>query len=141
MTFNSYVFNQDVLEELVEKEVNFDKDDEVLTDNLKEVVASNVIDILDNKLDDIFNIKLQDAKKFDEYTRLEQKLESICVCKGNAYIIDGLYFSHQNTKRNLITLINNKNDISDQDILIASLLYNSTKTIDDVKNIIESIRG
>lgn len=141
LTFNSYVFNQDVLEELVEKEVNFDKDNEVLTDNLKEVVASNVIDILDNKLDDIFNIKLQDAKKFDEYTRLEQKLESICVCKGNAYIIDGLYFSHQNTKRNLITLINNKNDISDQDILIASLLYNSTKTIDDVKNIIESIRG
>ena len=141
LTFNSYVFNQDVLEELVEKEVNFDKDDEVLTDNLKDVVASNVIDILDNKLDDIFNIKLQDAKKFDEYTRLEQKLESICVCKGNAYIIDGLYFSHQNTKRNLITLINNKNDISDQDILIASLLYNSTKTIDDVKNIIESIRG
>ena len=141
LTFNSYVFNQDVLEELVEKEVNFDKYDEVLTDNLKEVVASNVIDILDNKLDDIFNIKLQDAKKFDEYTRLEQKLESICVCKGNAYIIDGLYFSHQNTKRNLITLINNKNDISDQDILIASLLYNSTKTIDDVKNIIESIRG
>ncbi len=141
LTFNSYVFNQDVLEELVEKEVNFDKDDEVLTDNLKEVVASNVIDILDNKLDDIFNIKLQDAKKFDEYTRLEQKLESICVCKGNAYIIDGLYFSHQNTKRNLITLINNKNDISDQDILIASLLYNTTKTIDDVKNIIESIRG
>ncbi len=141
LTFNSYVFNQDVLEELVEKEVNFDKDEEVLTDNLKEVVASNVIDILDNKLDDIFNIKLQDAKKFDEYTRLEQKLESICVCKGNAYIIDGLYFSHQNTKRNLITLINNKNDISDQDILIASLLYNSTKTIDDVKNIIESIRG
>lgn len=141
LTFNSYVFNQDVLEELVEKEVNFDKDDEVLTDNLKKVVASNVIDILDNKLDDIFNIKLHDAKKFDEYTRLEQKLESICVCKGNAYIIDGLYFSHQNTKRNLITLINNKNDISDQDILIASLLYNSTKTIDDVKNIIESIRG
>lgn len=141
LTFNSYVFNQDVLEELVEKEVNFDKDDGVLTDNLKEVVASNVIDILDNKLDDIFNIKLQDAKKFDEYTRLEQKLESICVCKGNAYIIDGLYFSHQNTKRNLITLINNENDISDQDILIASLLYNSTKTIDDVKNIIESIRG
>ena len=141
LTFNSYVFNQDVLEELVEKEVNFDKNDEVLTDDLKEVVASNVIDILDNKLDDIFNIKLQDAKKFDEYTRLEQKLESICVCKGNAYIIDGLYFSHQNTKRNLITLINNKNDISDQDILIASLLYNSTKTIDDVKNIIESIRG
>ena len=141
LTFNSYVFNQDVLEELVEKEVNFDKDEEVLTDNLKEVVASNVIDILDNKLDDIFNIKLQDAKKFDEYTRLEQKLESICVCKGNAYIIDGLYFSHQNTKRNLITLINNENDISDQDILIASLLYNSTKTIDDVKNIIESIRG
>ena len=141
LTFNSYVFNQDVLEELVEKEVNFDKDDEVLTDNLKKVVASNVIDILDNKLDDIFNIKLQDAKKFDEYTRLEQKLESICVCKGNAYIIDGLYFSHQNTKRNLITLINNENDISDQDILIASLLYNSTKTIDDVKNIIESIRG
>ena len=141
LTFNSYVFNQDVLEELVEKKVNFDKDDEVLTDNLKKVVASNVIDILDNKLDDIFNIKLQDAKKFDEYTRLEQKLESICVCKGNAYIIDGLYFSHQNTKRNLITLINNENDISDQDILIASLLYNSTKTIDDVKNIIESIRG
>lgn len=141
LTFNSYVFNQDVLEELVEKEVNFDKDSEVLTDNLKEVVSSNVIDILDNKLDDIFNIKLQDAKKFDEYTRLEQKLESICVCKGNAYIIDGLYFSHQNTKRNLITLINNENDISDKDILIASLLYNSTKTIDDVKSIIESIRG
>ena len=92
---------------------------------------------MDTNLNDIFNIKLSDAGKFDEYTRLEQKLESICVCKG--YIIDGLSFSYQNTKRNLITLINNTTDEADKDILIASLFYNSTKSIEDAKNVLESL--
>lgn len=139
LTYNSYVFRQDILEELVEKEVPIDKDINKLTSDLSKVVDSKLIDILDTNLNDIFNIKLSDAGKFDEYTRLEQKLESICVCKGNTYIIDGLSFSYQNTKRNLITLINNTTDEADKDILIASLLYNSTKSIEDAKNVLESL--
>ena len=139
LTFNSYVFRQDVLEELVEKQVPINKEVKKLTDELKSVVNSDLIDILDTNLNDIFNIKLSDASKFDEYTRLEQKLEGICVCKGNTYIIDGLSFSHQNTKRNLITLINNTTNETDKDILIASLFYNSTKSIEDAKNVLESL--
>ena len=139
LTFNSYVFRQDVLEELVEKEVPINKEVKKLTDELKSVVNSDLIDILDTNLNDIFNIKLSDASKFDEYTRLEQKLEGICVCKGNTYIIDGLSFSHQNTKRNLITLINNTTNETDKDILITSLFYNSTKSIEDAKNVLESL--
>ena len=139
LTFNSYVFRQDVLEELVEKEVPINKEVKKLTDELKSVVNSDLIDILDTNLNDIFNIKLSDASKFDEYTRLEQKLEGICVCKGNTYIIDGLSFSHQNTKRNLITLINNTTNETDKDILIASLFYNSNKSIYDAKNVLESL--
>ena len=140
LTFNSYVFRQDVLEELVEKEVPINKEVKKLTDELKSVVNSDLIDILDTNLNDIFNIKLSDASKFDEYTRLEQKLEGICVCKGNTYIIDGLSFSHQNTKRNLITLINNTTNETDKDILITSLFYNSTKSIEDAKNVLESLQ-
>ena len=79
LTYNSYVFRQDILEELVEKEVPIDKDINKLTSDLSKVVDSKLIDILDTNLNDIFNIKLSDAGKFDEYTRLEQKLESICV--------------------------------------------------------------
>lgn len=139
LKYNSYVFRQDILEELVEKEVPIDKDINKLTSDLSKVVDSKLIDILDTNLNDIFNIKLSDAGKFDEYTRLEQKLESICVCKGNTYIIDGLSFSYQNTKRNLITLINNTTDEADKDILIASLFYNSTKSIEDAKNVLESL--
>ena len=139
LTYNSYVFRQDILEELVEKEVPINKEVKKLTDELKSVVNSDLIDILDTNLKDIFNIKLSDASKFDEYTRLEQKLEGICVCKGNTYIIDGLSFSHQNTKRNLITLINNTTNETDKDILIASLFYNSTKSIEDAKNVLESL--
>ena len=139
LTYNSYVFRQDVLEELVEKEVPINKEVKKLTNELKSVVNSDLIDILDTNLNDIFNIKLSDASKFDEYTRLEQKLEGICVCKGNTYIIDGLSFSHQNTKRNLITLINNTTNETDKDILIASLFYNSNKSIEDAKNVLESL--
>ena len=139
LKYNSYVFRQDILEELVEKEVPIDKDINKLTSDLSKVVDSKLIDILDTNLNDIFNIKLSDAGKFDEYTRLEQKLESICVCKGNTYIIDGLSFSYQNTKRNLITLINNTTDEADKDILITSLFYNSTKSIEDAKNVLESL--
>lgn len=139
LIFNSYIFKQDVLEELVEKEVVLEKKKEKLTDKLKEVCSSEAVDILDNNLQDVFAIKLADAKKFDEYTRLEQKLESICVCKGNAYIIDGMYFSHQNTRRNLITLVNNNNGLNDKDILIASLFYNSVKTLEDLKRVKESL--
>ena len=60
--------------------------------------------------------------------------------QGNTYIIDGLSFSYQNTKRNLITLINNTTDEADKDILIASLFYNSTKSIEDAKNVLESLQ-
>ena len=139
LTYNSYVFRQDVLEELVEKEVPINKEVKKLTDELKSVVNSDLIDILDTNLNDIFNIKLSDASKFDEYTRLEQKLEGICVCKGNTYIIDGLSFSHQNTKRNLITLINNTTNETDKDILIASLFYNSNKSIYDAKDVLAGL--
>lgn len=139
LTYNSYVFRQDVLEELVEKEVPINKEVKNLTDELKSVVNSDLIDILDTNLNDIFNIKLSDASKFDEYTRLEQKLEGICVCKGNTYIIDGLSFSHQNTKRNLITLINNTTNETDKDILIASLFYNSNKSIYDAKDVLAGL--
>ena len=139
LTYNSYIFRQDILEELVEKEVPIDKTINKLTTELSKVVDSKLIDILNTNLADIFSIKLSDASKFDEYTRLEQKLESICVCKGNTYIIDGLSFSYQNTKRNLITLINNTTDEADKDILIASLFYNSTKSIEDAKNVLESL--
>lgn len=140
LTYNSYVFRQDVLEELVEKEVPINKEVKNLTDELKSVVNSDLIDILDTNLNDIFNIKLSDASKFDEYTRLEQKLEGICVCKGNTYIIDGLSFSHQNTKRNLITLINNTTNETDKDILIASLFYNSNKSIYDAKDVLAGLQ-
>lgn len=139
LTYNSYVFRQDVLEELVEKEVPINKEVKKLTNELKSVVNSDLIDILDTNLNDIFNIKLSDASKFDEYTRLEQKLEGICVCKGNTYIIDGLSFSHQNTKRNLITLINNTTNETDKDILVASLFYNSNKSIDDAKDVLAGL--
>ena len=139
LTYNSYIFRQDILEELVEKEVPIDKTINKLTTELSKVVDNKLIDILNTNLDDIFNIKLSDASKFDEYTRLEQKLESICVCKGNTYIINGLSFSHQNTKRNLITLINNTTNEADKNILIASLFYNSSKSLDDAKSVLESL--
>ena len=139
LTYNSYIFRQDILEELVEKEVPIDKTINKLTTKLSKVVDSKLIDILNTNLDDIFSIKLSDASKFDEYTRLEQKLESICVCKGNTYIINGLSFSHQNTKRNLITLINNTTNEADKNILIASLFYNSNKSLDDAKSVLESL--
>ncbi len=139
LTYNSYIFRQNILEELVEKEVPIDKTINKLTTELSKVVDSKIIDILNTNLDDIFSIKLSDASKFDEYTRLEQKLESICVCKGNTYIINGLSFSHQNTKRNLITLINNTTNEADKNILIASLFYNSNKSLDDAKSVLESL--
>lgn len=139
LTYNSYIFRQDILEELVEKEVPIDKTINKLTTELSKVVDSKLIDILNTNLADIFSIKLSDASKFDEYTRLEQKLESICVCKGNTYIINGLSFSHQNTKRNLITLINNTTNEADKNILIASLFYNSNKSLDDAKSVLESL--
>lgn len=139
LTYNSYIFRQDILEELVEKEVPIDKTINKLTTELSKVVDSKLIDILNTNLDNIFSIKLSDASKFDEYTRLEQKLESICVCKGNTYIINGLSFSHQNTKRNLITLINNTTNEADKNILIASLFYNSNKSLDDAKSVLESL--
>ena len=139
LTYNSYIFRQDILEELVENEVPIDKTINKLTTKLSKVVDSKLIDILNTNLDDIFSIKLSDASKFDEYTRLEQKLESICVCKGNTYIINGLSFSHQNTKRNLITLINNTTNEADKNILIASLFYNSNKSLDDAKSVLESL--
>lgn len=139
LTYNTYIFRQDILEELVEKEVPIDKTINKLTMELSKVVDNKLIDILNTNLDDIFNIKLSDASKFDEYTRLEQKLESICVCKGNTYIINGLSFSHQNTKRNLITLINNTTNEADKNILIASLFYNSSKSLDAAKSVLESL--
>ena len=139
LVYNSYVFNQKVLESLVEKEVNLGADYKRVTDGVSGVIDGSLLEVLKENLNSDKEIKLTDADKFDEFTRLEQKLESICVCKGNAYIIKGMSFSKENTKRNLITLINNVPEKNDKDILIASLFYNSYKTLDDLKVALESM--
>ena len=110
-----------------------------ITDELNGLVNNDILMLLKNNLSNDKEIKLTDAEKFDEFTRLEQKLESICVCKGNVYIIKGKSFSKENTKRNLITLINNIKEKNDKDLLIASLFYNSYKTLDDLKVVLESL--
>ena len=139
LVYNSYVFNQKVLESLVEKEVNLGADYKRVTDGVSGVIDGSLLEVLKENLNSDKEIKLTDADKFDEFTRLEQKLESICVCKGNAYIIKGMSFSKENTKRNLITLINNVSEKNDKDLLIASLFYNSYKTLDDLKVALESM--
>lgn len=139
LIYNSYVFNQKILENLVEKQVELGDDYKRITGELNELVNNDILMLLKNNLSNDKEIKLTDAEKFDEFTRLEQKLESICVCKGNVYIIKGKSFSKENTKRNLITLINNIKEKNDKDLLIASLFYNSYKTLDDLKVVLESL--
>ena len=130
-SYNSYIFSQSILEELVEKEVELPKLSKKLTSELESEISKEAYETLKNKTTDEV---LSDAKKFDEYSRVLNKLESITVSKEKAYIINNLAFSVENTKRNLITLVNHLDDI-DQKTILAGLFYNSHKTIEDFKEV------
>lgn len=130
-SYNSYIFSQSILEELVEKEVELPKLSNKLTNELESKISKEAYETLKNKTTDEV---LSDAKKFDEYSKVLNKLESLTVSKEKAYIINNLAFSVENTKRNLITLVNHLEEI-DQKTILAGLFYNSHKTIEDFKEV------
>lgn len=129
LTYNSYIFSQKVLEELVEKEVDLTKLNKSLTNELEGNISKEALEILEQNT--LENPKLESAKKFDDYSKIVNKIEALSVSKENAYIIDNLAFSTENTKRNLITLINHLDKINPKDIILAGLFYNSHKTMED----------
>ena len=128
---NSYIFSQSVLEELVEKEVELPKLSKKLTNELESEISKEAYEALKNKASDEV---LSGAKKFDEYSKVLNRLESLTVSKEKAYIINNLAFSVENTKRNLITLVNHLDTIDEKTIL-TGLFYNSHKTIEDFKEV------
>lgn len=130
-SYNSYIFSQSVLEELVEKEVELPKLSKKLTDELESEISKEAYEALKNKANDEV---LSGAKKFDEYSKVLNRLESLTVSKEKAYIINNLAFSVENTKRNLITLVNHLDTIDEKTIL-TGLFYNSHKTIEDFKEV------
>lgn len=129
LTYNRYIFSQKVLEELVEKEIDLTKLNKSLTSELEGNISKEALEILEQNT--LENPKLESAKKFDDYSKIVNKIEALSVSKENAYIIDNLAFSTENTKRNLITLINHLDKINPKDIILAGLFYNSHKTIED----------
>lgn len=129
--YNSYIFSQSVLEELVEKEVELPKPSKKLTNELESEISKEAYEALKNKASDEV---LSGAKKFDEYSKVLNRLESLTVSKEKAYIINNLAFSVENTKRNLITLVNHLDTIDEKTIL-TGLFYNSHKTIEDFKEV------
>ena len=129
--YNSYIFSQSVLEELVEKEVELPKLSKKLTNELESEISKETYEALKNKASDEV---LSGAKKFDEYSKVLNRLESLTVSKEKAYIINNLAFSVENTKRNLITLVNHLDTIDEKTIL-TGLFYNSHKTIEDFKEV------
>lgn len=130
-SYNSYIFSQSVLEELVEKEVELPKLSKKLTNELESEISKEAYEALKNKASDEV---LSGAKKFDEYSKVLNRLESLTVSKEKAYIINNLAFSVENTKRNLITLVNHLDTIDEKTIL-TGLFYNSHKTIEDFKEV------
>ena len=130
-SYNSYIFSQSVLEELVEKEVELPKLSKKLTNELESEISKEAYEALKNKANDEV---LSGAKKFDEYSKVLNRLESLTVSKEKAYIINNLAFSVENTKRNLITLVNHLDTIDEKTIL-TGLFYNSHKTIEDFKEV------
>lgn len=130
-SYNSYIFSQSILEELVEKEVELPKLSNKLTNELESEISKEAYDALKNKASDEV---LSGAKKFDEYSKVLNRLESLTVSKEKAYILNNLAFSVENTKRNLITLVNHLDTIDEKTIL-TGLFYNSHKTIEDFKEV------
>lgn len=130
-SYNSYIFSQSVLEELVEKEVELPKLSKKLTNELESEISKEAYEALKNKASDEV---LSGAKKFDEYPKVLNRLENLTVSKEKAYIINNLAFSVENTKRNLITLVNHLDTIDEKTIL-TGLFYNSHKTIEDFKEV------
>ena len=130
-SYNSYIFSQSVLEELVEKEVELPKLSKKLTNELESEISKEAYEALKNKASDEV---LSGAKKFDEYSKVLNRLENLTVSKEKAYILNNLAFSVENTKRNLITLVNHLDTIDEKTIL-TGLFYNSHKTIEDFKEV------
>jgi len=134
VAYRPFIFSQSSLEKLVEKEVTLEllpKYNENLSNLNKKAIA-----ILDSNKE-LLSTKLKGAAKFDEFNKLETLLESKGVCKDNAYIINNVSFSYQNTKRNLMCLVNSDCDVDTKDLILASLFYNTNKSVEDFNSIKE----
>ena len=59
---------------------------------------------------------------------------------GDVYVIANMLYSINNVKRNLMYLVN-KSSISDKDMMMLAMLYNSHQSLEEMNQYIQMIEG
>lgn len=135
--YQSYVMNQDKLNKIVEKKLDLH---EVLNLNESNGVAKALIKNTDafECLDNMSQEDMINSINSSEYKNVIKDYKQI-EDKKNTYIIDGIAFSKNKVIRNINYLLSLNINISEDIILLASLLYNARKSTDEVNRVISKL--
>lgn len=139
--YHSFIYNQEELEKLVERKLDLD---DVVTssqnnENLVELIGSNFVETLNdykNSSEYLTNINAKDDNTYFKYNNILNNINDMCRNTDNAYILNDKMYSINNVKRNLMFLVNNLS-ISDNDMLMLAMLYNSHQTLEEMNEFIK----
>ena len=139
VVYQSFVLRQDVLDKVLEKKIEINE----LLD--ADETNNNVINIVDDA--DLVNElgKINEDFEMVSNTYVEDYNEVLKLIKGkyrettNSYVIDGIAFSRNKVNRSINYLLSTFADQSKEKILLASLLYNSRLSLDNMEKVVRAL--
>ena len=75
-----------------------------------------------------------------KYNSIVNQINNIFTMNGDVYVIANMLYSINNVKRNLMYLVNNSS-ISDKDMMMLAMLYNSHQSLEEMNQYIQMIEG
>lgn len=143
--YRAFIYDKKLLDELVEKKLDLNSvvTNKINNDNLSQIVGKEYIELLDkfyNSADYVRGDNASNDEAYFKYNSIVNQINNIFTMNGDVYVIANMLYSINNVKRNLMYLVNNSS-ISDKDMMMLAMLYNSHQSLEEMNQYIQMIEG
>lgn len=143
--YRAFIYDKKLLDELVEKKLDLNSvvTNKINNDNLSQIVGTEYIELLDkfyNSADYVSGDNASNDEAYFKYNSIVNQINNIFTMNGDVYVIANMLYSINNVKRNLMYLVNNSS-ISDKDMMMLAMLYNSHQSLEEMNQYIQMIEG
>lgn len=143
--YRAFIYDKKLLDELVEKKLDLNSvvTNKINNDNLSQIVGKEYIELLDkfyNSADYVSGDNASNDEAYFKYNSIVNQINNIFTMNGDVYVIANMLYSINNVKRNLMYLVNNSS-ISDKDMMMLAMLYNSHQSLEEMNQYIQMIEG
>ena len=143
--YRAFIYDKKLLDELVEKKLDLNSvvTNKINNDNLSQIVGKEYIELLDkfyNSDNYVSGDNASNDEAYFKYNSIVNQINNIFTMNGDVYVIANMLYSINNVKRNLMYLVNNSS-ISDKDMMMLAMLYNSHQSLEEMNQYIQMIEG